>query len=319
MKLMDLVIVFVLITFPFLLVSESRTNNLEEIAYQKMIMNHIIDTAVEDGVANLIERGEGNTLRISKEKCVDTFLYGLYLNFGIVDDPFAKAKITGYIPVIVIVDRDGLYLYSNETYKDNEGYSCSEPLWQPKITFAYTKGQYVYGFTIDDHVSVYDRLSGFFYEGRQKDLKSEVPAELLQDDLLFDQVRRRTIIETLQREVIAAINQHNEVARQYGITYQFALPVIEEEDWEQTIDDVGMLAFIQGMPIGIGSAYYNQFALGGAKLIKTERYYIQVDSSNGLSYYHREKCSLLTDKSKSFAHQSECALKGAFPCNHCQP
>ncbi len=319
MKLIDLVILFVLITLPFQMISDIRANNLEAVTYKKMVMNRLIDTAVEDGVACLVDRGEGSSVLINKEKCVDAFLNTLYINFGILDDPHAKGKIAGYIPVIVIVDRDGFYFYANETYHDDDGYSLISQVWHPKTTFAYTKNQYVYGFTLDDEVSVYDLATGIFYEGRQGELKGQVPAELLQDDVLFDQVRRRTIIETLQREVNDYINHHNETARQYGITYQFALPVIEDETWEQTIDDVGMLAFFQGMPMGIGSSYYNQYGIGGAQLIKGERFYLQADVSNGLTYYHREDCALLTDKSKSYNHQSQCALEGAFPCDICQP
>lgn len=301
------------------MVSDMKTNNLEEISYKKMVMNRIIDTSVEDGVSCLIERGKGSSVKINKEKCVDAFLNTLYLNFGITDDPYAKTKIAGYIPLIVILDKDGLYLYANETYKDIQGYSMISAIWQPKITFAYTKNQYVYGFTLENEVSVYDRSTGLFYEGKQTDLKNEITADLLQDDLVFDQVRRRTIIETLQRVVNDTINHHNESARQYGITYQFTLPVIEDEVWEQTIDDVGMLAFFQGMPIGIDDAYYNEYALGGARLIKAEGYYIQADPSNGLPYYHRANCILLTDKSKRYNRQSQCALEGAFPCDQCQP
>lgn len=319
MKLIDLVIVFVILVFPFHLLSEIEYNNLEQATYKKMEMNHLLDTAVEDGVCVLVDRGEGGSVQINKERCVTTFYNTLYLNFGITSDPYAKAKIKGYIPVIVIIDYDGFYLLGNETYLDDEGYTQIQTVWQPKRTFAYTKDQYVYGFTLDDTVTVYDVANAIFYEGKQKDLKNKVATDLLQDDSLFDQVRRRTIIEALQLHINDYINHHNEVARQFGITYQFSLPVIEDEDWYRTIDDVGMLAFFQGMPMGIGAKRYNEFALGGARIVKSDRYYLQVDATKGLTYYHREDCISLSDKSISFNNQSKCALEGAFPCDQCKP
>lgn len=319
MKLLDLVILFVLITLPFSLISDSNTRHIEEVLYSKSAMNRILDTAVEDGVTLLVERGLGEHIKINKEKCVKAFYNTLYMNLGIIDDPYDKARLAGYIPIIAIVDYDGLYLLANETFVDDGGYFVIMPVWQPKIMFAYTKNQFVYGFSLEDDVTLYDLSNGMFYKGKQIDIKRETSAELLQDDILFDQVRRRTIVETLQREMMEYINRHNEVARQYGITYQFSLPTIEKEEWQQTIDDIGMIAFFQGMPLGAGGAYYNDFAFGGAKINKSDGYFIEVDSNNGLAYYHRESCKFLTDKSKGYNNQSKCALEGAFPCDYCKP
>ncbi|MBC7958949.1 MAG: hypothetical protein H7X94_03695 [Vallitaleaceae bacterium] len=319
MKLLDLVIVFVLITFSIHFATEMRTNHLEQLVSKKIEMNHILDTAVEDGVSALVEKSEGTGLRIQKERGVETFYRSLFLNFGITEDPHAKAKIKGYIPVIAIIDYDGIYLYSQETFSDAEGYAQLESVWQPKVTYTHAQNQYLYGFTLDDWVTVFDTTNGLFYEGKQGDLKEQIPATLLQDEVVFDEVRRRTITETLQNEINEGINHHNEVAKQYGITYQFLLPVIEDEDWSQCVDDLGMIAFFQGMPLGQSNEHYNDFALGGAQLYKKVPLFVQTNASSGLNYYHRQDCSLLTDKSKRFNKPKDCALTGAFPCASCKP
>ncbi|PKM95299.1 MAG: hypothetical protein CVU84_06365 [Firmicutes bacterium HGW-Firmicutes-1] len=319
MKLTDLIIVFVIITLPFGLMLQIHARNMEQIVNKKVEMNHVLDTAVEDGVTLLVGAGDGKKISLNKDRCLESFYNTLYVNFGIVGDEYAKEKIKGYIPVIVIIDYDGFNTLASETFLGKDGLTRIKPVWQPKKAFSYTRDNFVYGFTIEDYVTVYNTDTGLFMEGKQKDLKGQIADSLLQDETLFDEVRRRTIVETLQKEIGYYINRHNEVAKQYGISYQFSLPVIEDEDWYRTLDDIGMLAFFQGMPMGFEAEYYNNYAFGGAQVIKGDSYYIQADPGSTINYYHREECKLLTIKNLRFNSPRGCALEGAFPCDECKP
>ncbi|PKM51543.1 MAG: hypothetical protein CVV02_06300 [Firmicutes bacterium HGW-Firmicutes-7] len=319
MKLTDLIILFVIITLPFGFILNIHARNMEQIINKKVEMNHILDTATQDGVTVLVGEGDGSKISLNKEKCLESFYNTLYVNFGIVGDQHAKEKIKGYIPVIVIIEYDGYTTLASETFLGKDGFKQIQPVWQPKKVFAYTTDDYIYGFTVEDYITVYNIETGIFLEGRQKDLKEQIESSLLQDEELFDKVRRRTIIETLQREINYYINRHNEVAKHYGLSYQFTLPVIADEDWYRTVDDIGMLVFFQGMPMGIDGAYYNNYALGGAQVIKGEGYYLQADLASGINYYHREDCRLLTQKDLRFNSPKACALEGAFPCDACKP
>lgn len=319
MKLIDLVIVFIIIVVPFNLITAFQNKIMKQAIHQQIEMNHILDTAIMDGVSLLVEKGDRRKISLNKESCVSAFYNTLFVNMNITADEYAKTKLMGYIPAIIILDYDGYYALSCETFKGKDNSKQIKPVWHSKKTYAYREGSYIYGFTMDDYVTVYCIDTQEFTKGRQQDLKTEIEYSLLQDNQLFEDVRRRTIIESLQNDINRLINKHNDVARQFGISYQFALPVIEEEDWYQTVDNIGMLVFFQGMPIGVKGTYYNQYAFGGAQLIKSEGYYIQDNEERGLSYYHRSTCDDLTDKSLRHSSPEECALKGAFPCEKCKP
>lgn len=319
MKLIDLVIAFIVIIIPFNLINMYQNKNMEQGIKLQVELNNILDTAVDDGVSLLVEKGDGHKIVLNKEGCIYTFYNTLFMNMDISSDEYAKAKVMAYIPVIIILDYDGYYALTCETFLDEKQNKMIKPVWYPKRSYTYSDESYVYGFTIDDFVTIYSNDTKAFIEGKQKDLKKQINSDLLQDDQLFDEVRRRTIIETLQEDISYMINKHNEIAKQFGISYQFSLPVIEEEDWYQSVDNIGMLVFFQGMPIGIERNYYNHYAFGGSQLLKGDGYYIQENFSSGLLYYHRKDCQSLTDRSVRYTTPQECALQGAFPCERCKP
>ena len=68
------------------------------------------------------------------------------------------------------------------------------------------------------------------------------PPEFLENEEEFNDFRRRIIISVLQKAVNDTINNHNYIARQYGISY-FSLPTVPDSDWHKTIDDIGLIVF----------------------------------------------------------------------------
>ena len=157
------------------------------------------------------------------------------------------------------------------------------------------------------------------FEGKCETIRSSLPSnEILQDNILFEEVRKRTIVECIKNDVNAEINEHNKYARLFGITYNFCPPIISDDDWHNNIEDIGFLSFIQGIPIGTSGEKLNSYALGAARVVRKNHYYIQQDD-NGLDYYHRELCPLVISKDEIFDSREECAIKGAFPCRMCKP
>lgn len=319
MKITDLAILFIIITLPFTILLGIKTTNLNNGLYRRIEMNRIIDTAVEDGVANLIMVGGDKDITINKDRAIETFFNSLFLNMDVVGDSIAQKKIVGYIPVIAVIDYNGFYILSSQEYTATYGYKEIKPVWKTKVPYSYTDGSYVYSFTLDDYLEIYDIVNGNFHKGLYSDLKAVIPSDIIQKDSLFQDVRRRTIIEALKREVNQGINNHNLIARQFGITYSFSLPAIDNEEWNKTIDDVGMLVFFQGMPLGIGNERYNNYALGAARVFKGHKYYLQTNSINGLTYYHREDCPLLMTKEELVDSRRDAAKAGALPCRECNP
>lgn len=319
MKITDLAILFVIITLPFVFLLRIKTDNLQNAEYKSTLLNEYLDTAVEDASNAMVVKGMNDKISVSREKALEAFFQTLYANFNIISDDIAKQNLKAYIPVIVLIDYDGFWIYSMETYTNMNGEKIQEMLWKPKKPYSYESNGFVYLFTLDDYIKVFDTSDNTFYEGKRGELSEELPMDrVINDCKLFDQVRKRTIIEAIKSDVNTAINEHNKYAKLYGITYQFSLPSISDGDWHKNIEDIGILSFIQGIPIGLGGERFNSYALGAARVVRRDYYYIQQDQ-NGIYYYHREKCPHVTERKKVYDSRQECALMGALPCHTCNP
>ncbi len=319
MKITDIAIIFVIITLPFLLLLRIKSENLHSVEYKSILLNKYLDTAVEDATDAMIIRGENDKVAISRDKALNVFFDTLYTNLNLADNEISKYTLQGYIPVIVLIDYDGFWIYSMEAYKNDAGEEIGEMIWKPKKSFAYEQEGFVFLFTLDDYVQVFDIKNNKFFEGKLEAVKAYLPnSELLQDEALFEQVRKRIIVECIKNDVNTEINEHNKFARLFGITYNFIPPVISNDDWQNNIEDIGILSFIQGIPIGLSGERYNSYSLGAARVVRKEHYFIQ-QSDNGLYYYHREQCPLVTSKEQIYDSRQQCAIKGAFPCKSCKP
>ncbi|ANX01231.1 hypothetical protein CSTERLE_06440 [Thermoclostridium stercorarium subsp. leptospartum DSM 9219] len=319
MKITDMAVLFVSIALSFALMLRIKNDNLKNAEYKSMILNRYLDTAVEDASNAMIVRGMDNKIFISREKAVEAFFTTLYVNFGIMHDEMAKDVLKAYIPVIVLIDYDGYWVYSAESYKNINGEIIQEMVWKPKKPYFHEKKGFVYLFTLDDYVKVFDTINKVFYEGRREELTSALPFDTLICDFdLFEEVRKRTIAESIKKDVNIAINKHNKYAKTYGIAYHFSPPSISDGNWQRNIEDIGILAFFQGIPVGIRGERFNSYALGAARIIRKNYYFIQQDI-NGIYYYHRENCPIITEKDTIYDNRRECALLGAFPCHICNP
>lgn len=317
MKISDLAILFVLITLPFALILRIKSDNLQNTEYRTILYNRYIDTAVEDASAAMIINGSGRNITVSKEKAINAFMNTLFANFKALGKT-EQDILMSHVPVVILVNYDGYYVYSMNEYINADNEKEQKMAWKPIKPYTYESKGFVYLFTLDDYVKVYDTKNNKFFEGAANELKHIVSAPLLQDYVKFETIRKNVIIEAIKSDVNNAINHHNTYAAKFGISYRFSPPSISNDDWQRNIEDVGFLAFFQGLPIGLGGERFNTFALGGARIVRNQHYYIQQDP-NGLFYYHREQCTSLTEKDKIYDSREECALKGAFPCHLCCP
>lgn len=318
MKITDLAILFIVITLPFALILRIQSDNLQNVNYRRIVLNRYLDTAVEDAAEAMIVRGENRKVYVSREKALDAFLNTLFANFNVVDTESARSSFMIYIPVIILVDYDGYWVYSIEEYLNDDGVMEQKMVWKPKKPYTCVRGDYTYIFTLDRYVKVYNSAAGQFFEGNLQDIKAYLPNTLLQDNELFEAIRKKTIIDAIKNDVNDAINLHNTYANRFGISYRFSPPLISDGDWYRNIEDIGFLAFFQGIPMGLHGERFNSYALGASRIVRKTYYYIQEDL-NGLRYYHRENCPELTEKEKVYDSREDCAMEGAFPCHTCQP
>lgn len=332
MKITDLAILFVIIIFPFTLLLDIKVQYAEAAAYKKIEINRKLDTAVEDAVLSMIEGGAGKNVEINKENALREFLYSLYVNFNYLEDSIEAKQLQGYISCIAIVDYDGYYIVSNQEYNVPGGYKEMKLVWSPKQTFSYYYDGYVCMFTLDNILTLVDSSRKEIYTGTPDQIVEKMGEDwcpdFLKDEAFVDQLRRKTIIDRLKMDINYTINKHNDVARMFGISYNFTLPQIKDEDWYKTIDDVGMLVFFQGMPIGVSGERINTYALGGARVVKNAKFVLEereISPGMALRYYHRQNCSEIahemetSDEIRVLDTRSECAANGYMPCPVCNP
>lgn len=106
--------------------------------------------------------------------------------------------------------------------------------------------------------------------------------------------RKSVIINSIQDEMEYATNNNNSYASQAGIRYNFVFPTLEEGEMESQIQNVGIMALVQG--ISIGNRYLNVRAYSTSKLTEITRYYLSIPNTDGiyktkynLNLYHKDK------------------------------
>ena len=145
----------------------------------------------------------------------------------------------------------------------------------------------------------------------------------------FHKHRRAAIIKIITDVLTEEINEHNTYSDTMGITYRFTLPEITNDEWINTINDISVLAFVQGIPIGTTKGiYYNNFALGGSQIVNSEMLYGDL-YHNDLTgketrLYHRANCKYLKEKHgenlsslQKFPTREAAISRGYIACQLC--
>jgi len=319
MKITNFVILFIAIILPFIVKNVILGESLEQKAYNKLVIDGITDIAIDDAIDELIIRGNYNEIIINKEAAAAAFFNTLYINFGATYSDTKQAMVDMYVPILVVVDYDGYYTLTLESYENDQGMTLTKHIWSEKIPYTYAKDGYIYGFTLDDYMRIYNIATGEMLEGDYDDMIVEFEDFPFLSKAGFELKRQETLVTSIENEIRTAMNNHNSIASRYGVTYEFYLPVLNDDTWNQCVEDVSLLAFVQGIPMGMAGDYYNQYAIGGSMVKKRTPYYITTDPSTGRSYYHRENCINVTEDAIPCISREAGASQGAFPCDLCKP
>lgn len=162
----------------------------------------------------------------------------------------------------------------------------------------------------------------YVYDDQQQILNGKtVDGEYIPEISEFHEIRRETIVNLISAVLRQEVNEHDTYADLIGVNYNFNIPSIGRDQWNNTINDISVLAFFQGMPIGSDS-YYNNYSLGGARIIKAHRYY----GTNADMHYHKHNCPLIMtgdeldyDKYDIIFNNVDDALQqGYYACKECR-
>lgn len=320
MKITKFVIVFTLILFPFFIINNINVSHNRQNLILEMRYNNAIDTATLDAAKALSTNASQSSeaqyefikrLRINKEEAVQTFFNSLYLNFSVFNDPIGQGVIKNYVPIILIVAYDGYFLYYMDEYTNATGQKELKHVWSPKKPYAHTdQDGNTFAFTLDEYVTVNRNSDQKWFEGFRGEIASDIGVTLLNDSQTFDQVRRATIVNAIQNDLEYYINNYNNYAKRIGVAYTFTLPLISQEQWNNTINDVGVLSFVQGIPMG--EKYYNNYALGGSRIVKKPVYNGII--ANGRKYYYSQKSCISTYTTvEVFTSEKDAAASGYIP------
>lgn len=118
-----------------------------------------------------------------------------------------------------------------------------------------------------------------------------------------------------------AVNNHNLYS---NVNYQFVFPAIAISDWEEMVDNVGIIAFVQGINLGNEELNYVAHGISGLKV--TKRYYVTKATAgvSAVDYYHSDKeCSIYKLSNKPYSgyymNKIDVATNGYYPCPTCKP
>lgn len=321
MKITNLAIAFVLIIVPFFVVSDLRVSSMNKVLQLEDHYDTALKTASQDASVilnmNPLQEFEASYqsnkfFKANKELGVDSFFRTLYMNFNVEDDPIGQGNLASYVPAIVVVDYDGYWIYAMSEYTGNDGSIVYKHVWRPKKTYAFTDDQdNSINFTLDSYLRVYDATERKWYEGFREDLQDQTNISILDDPEQFEQKRRSIIVSSIQDDLAYFIDKHNEYATRYGISYTFTLPQIPQEEWTNSINDIGLMAFIQGIPMG--DQFYNNYAFGSGRLVRKTDIYGAVDDSTGYKYYFRSSCNYPYRIEETFESEKLAASAGYYP------
>ncbi len=339
MKSYHFALVFIAIFVVVLITTDIKTDNLKEVIENKDEINRNLETALDDGVTNLAEVDNSNNISINKENAVNSFFMSLYSSFGIFSDKESQEKMNLYIPVVIVTMEDGYYVFYSDEYIGLDGKTYVSKRWSEKLPYYYEDSDFIYSFSLGNLVTVYDKneiiqsetferiFSMDYHDFRENEdftnYKISKPNSILLKDEAFELVRKGSIIRSIEEAMAYYTSRHNNIAAQYGITYNFSLPGNNDKEWVPYIDDVGMYVVFQGYPYGnqMGETY-NRVASSGAKISKDKMYYME--QKGWYLIYHKASCpELLKDGlilfDEPYYDPKACIDLGSYQCNICIP
>jgi hypothetical protein len=237
-------------------------------------------------------------------------LESIYNNLGIRWVQNAEQFVQQFIPVLAIIDYNGVYISSIDTYSKRVNGSwtnVTEHVLKPKRYYAYTYGidntgkivddpeklMFEYNFTSIHHIefTLDDRIVHYgkkmeYGAWTNYDIASFYISDAKNNKVLYDggnetevinhlqTIRKNIIVGIITNEMIYAANKNNKSAKEVGITYNFVFPDVQVEDMYRYIENTGILALVQG--IKVGNKYLNYCAYGGGDLALRRRFYLSL-------------------------------------------
>lgn len=333
MKVYHYALIFLIFFLAVILKTDISIGKLKSIENQKVELTANLNSATTDAVEFIATTGAYGGSSINKDELIKTFFTSFYSSLGIISSNSKQAEIELYIPVFLLCDYDGYYVYYYDTYIAEDGLTYSQRLWSEKMPYFYEDNYFIYRFTLSDKVYIYDKnnllnqpkkLLELDYKEFQQNSEYESFRTIYSDCILLDNenfslVKKGAIINQLEKILSYYTSKHNDIARLNGITYRFSFPAGANDEWAGYLDDVNLLVVFQGYPYKADGDYtFNKVASAGGNIIKKPVYYVEKKSWFYLA--HIKGCSELESSvsvlEETFDSIDSCTQIGAY-CDYC--
>jgi hypothetical protein len=256
-KPLSVLLIFLILAVPLVIMNDTREDqrlyNLDTYKRYADDFQAAVDDAADylsrlemQPTTTAVHYGRERQLTLDDD-VLNVFYSDLALKFGLENNQSELSNLKLHIPALVLFGYNGYTLITLDDSGNNRGTQELKPISWPIRPYSYklANGNLLY-YTLDDQARVYDRYSNVFYEGYYSELTTETDLRPLQSLDQFRDVRQSTITALVEDDLSAAINRHMELIKRMGLILQFTLPRGLNE---QSIKDVGMMAFIQGYPL----------------------------------------------------------------------
>lgn len=340
MNLTKFAILFVIICLPFYLVSELSVRRVQQVQTVKAQYETIISNAVDDAALALRLYSESSfdddatsSIQVDADEVVNAFLASYHFGFnakGETDRQIADSHILA----LIIVAYDGYYIYGTKPARENLLDPVSyQQILSDKHPFVYNEGDISVYFTLDDYIKVVrrsvDPVSGDLWpevEGLVSDpeVSAAFPTGLNTGN--FEDTKNYVITSTIENALSKTVIDHNSYTKNHGMSYQFHLPVSDAGGYGRNLQDLSVLAFIQGKDIGFGETLeFNALSQGSVLVNKEIMGYEQLLPGGGSEFYYCDwRCThsheniytsgLTNNMVKVFTTKEEAAMDGFYPC-----
>lgn len=151
MKLTDLALIFIGIILPVIIIVYVNVSFTIKAQEQEMYYKKIINAAVQDAANQMkevenddktIDYGysglEDKKVSVNAEIAKDTFFKTLYNSLEIAGNDAAERYLQTFVPCLAIIDYNGVYISSQETYTNESNEKVTEHVVKPKKYYTYS-------------------------------------------------------------------------------------------------------------------------------------------------------------------------------------
>lgn len=267
MSVSDFGLLFASVLLIFVFFHYIYFSNYQAVQSLQTEYNLAADQAVEAALFDVVEYDTQREIFINEDSIMDSFFQALYVNLGIMEEPMKKELCKFYIPYVLFVEADGIVPYVQVNSRSDEIVSFESG---KKILYEF-EGNHedILQVRLDDFIQYNNPDMEIHLEGYYRDVVEMLPDYFRWTYEEFQERKQVRIISLIKECSGECIANQNQIAKRFGINYEFSLPTIEYEEWYRTIKDISMIVLFQGYPFGNGvTGRFNRVAIGGARISK---------------------------------------------------